>query len=130
MRPMGHGLNQPSIRSRMRVIVHVCLTEVLAVSILVRIVIVVHGRVIVLMDMGCRHVLPIRTVPLVMDHVDMWMVMHHGIVVMKSHRPTSFDHRRISALSVRLQVLCSSRCVSGTMSLGFLARSPDGAKTS
>jgi len=69
------------------VVVDVSLTQVLRVGILVRIMVVVHGRVVMFVVVSVGHVFPARSVPLVVDHVSVLVCVHQRIVVMERQYP-------------------------------------------
>jgi hypothetical protein len=64
----------------MGVVVDVGLPQVLCLSVDVRLVIVFHGRVIVLMRMSGRHVFPLGAVPQVVHDVGVLVSMNDGIM--------------------------------------------------
>ena len=52
----------------------------LRLALVVRFVVVFHGRVIVLVGMGGRHVLPLAAMPQVMHHVSMVVGVNDGVM--------------------------------------------------
>jgi hypothetical protein len=64
----------------MGVVVDVGLPQVLCLSVDVRLVIVFHGRMIVLVRMTGRHVFPFGAVPQVMHDVSMLVSVNDGIM--------------------------------------------------
>ncbi len=64
----------------MGVVVDVGLPQVLCLSVGVRLVIVFHGRVIVLVRMSGRHVFPLGAVPQVVYDVSVFVSVNEGIM--------------------------------------------------
>jgi hypothetical protein len=62
------------------VVVDVRLPEVLCLGVDVRLVIVFHGRVIVLVRMSGRHVFPLGAVPEIVHDVSVLVVVNDGVV--------------------------------------------------
>jgi hypothetical protein len=76
-----------SVRKRVSVVVDMGFALVLRVRILMRLMVVVHGRMAVLVVVGGRHVLPVGPVALVVDDASVQVPMRHGIVMVQRQRP-------------------------------------------
>jgi len=76
-----------SVRKRVSVVVDMGFALVLRVRILMRLMVVVHGRMAVLVVAGGRHVFPVGPVALVVDDVSVQVPIRHGIVMVQRQRP-------------------------------------------
>jgi hypothetical protein len=81
------------------VVVDVGLPEVLFLGVFVRLVVVFHGRVVVLVRMGGRHVFPLGAVPEVVHDVGVLVGMNDGVMGVLHGRPFCYPAVRAGACS-------------------------------
>jgi hypothetical protein len=67
------------------VVVDVGFAQMLGLGILVRLVIMVDCGMAVLVIVSAHHVLPVRTVTLVVNDMSVLMTMHDGVMMMHRH---------------------------------------------
>lgn len=98
-----------SINRRVGMVVHMALPLVLLLGILLSLVIMLHGRVVVLVTVDRRQVLPGGPVSLVVDHVRVRMRMNHRFVLMYRHDSFWIEPIRLGGTSSRAEGPVQSR---------------------